>query len=77
MPKLIIWAWVTVSFSFAGMLTLGGSVVIEMLENHCAKEDLVLETAEFPDVLSSALEKRKKQVRSEHDTSNIAHRDAA
>ena len=77
MPKLMIWPWVTVSFSFAGILTLGGSVVIEMLENHCAKEDLVLETAEFPNVLSRALEKDKKQVRFEHDTSKAAHRDAA
>jgi hypothetical protein len=45
-------------------LILGACVVIEMVENHCAKDGLVLETAEFPDVLPSGLEAKKAQYRS-------------
>lgn len=36
-PTAKIWLWITGFFSFAGMLILAGSVVIEMIENHSAK----------------------------------------
>ena len=52
-PKAPIWAWITGFFSFAGLFLLAGFVVIEMMENHRAKQALMLETAEFPDVLAS------------------------
>jgi uncharacterized protein DUF2721 len=65
MPKTMVWPWITVAFSFAGMLLLGYSVFIEMDENRRAKEALVLETAEFPDVLSGDLEHHKHQFRGE------------
>jgi uncharacterized membrane protein len=63
MPKAMVWPWVTVACSFAGMLLLGYSVFIEMEENRRAKEGLVLETAEFPDVLTEDLEQHKHQFR--------------
>jgi hypothetical protein len=74
MPSLSFWPWVTAVFSIVGMLILAGSVGLEMAENHCAKEGLVLETAEFPDVLPSGLEAQKSQYRStaEHEQKRAA-----
>jgi hypothetical protein len=52
-PKAPIWAWITGFFSFAGLFLLAGFLIIEMVENHRAKHALMLETAEFPNVLAS------------------------
>ena len=49
-PKAPVWAWITAFFSFAGLFLLAGYLVIEMMENHRAKDALMLETAEFPSV---------------------------
>lgn len=38
MPKWIAWTILTAAFSFVGMLVLGSTVVIEILENRCAKQ---------------------------------------
>ncbi len=65
-PKVASWTVLTVFFSFAGMLILGGSVVIEIIENHRAKEALVLETADFPKALSDGLEQDKREFQSEY-----------
>jgi Protein of unknown function (DUF2721) len=65
MPKAMAWTFLTAVFSFAGMLILAASVAIEILENSRAKRMLVLETAEFSDVLSEDLEEEKRQFRGE------------
>ena len=52
-PKAPAWTWITGFFSFTGLFLLAGFVVIEMIENHRAKSALILETAEFPNVLAS------------------------
>jgi Protein of unknown function (DUF2721) len=67
-PKSPIPTIITGAFSFAGLIILGVCVILEIVENHCAKEALVLETAEFPGVLSSRLEEGKKDLRHEHET---------
>jgi hypothetical protein len=66
-PKSPIPTIITMVCCFAGLVILGICVALEMLENHCAKEALVLETAEFPDVLSSRLEVGKKDLREQHE----------
>ena len=60
-PQIHALTWITGGLSFAGLLALGGSVVIEMVENHQAKEVLMLETAEFPNVLSSHTQEQDKK----------------
>ncbi len=47
------WTWITTFFSFAGLMLLAGFGVIQMVENSRSKHALMLETAEFPDVLAS------------------------
>jgi hypothetical protein len=54
-------AWVTLLFSFAGLILLSSSVVLESIENHRAKKALMLETAEMPGVLSSPKMDHAKQ----------------
>ncbi len=61
LPHMRVWVWVTGFFSLTGLLVLGASVVIETVENHRAKEDLVLETADFPDVLANNQEEDDKR----------------
>lgn len=65
MPKIIAWTVLTAAFSFAGMLVLAASVIIEIMENNRAKNLLVLETAEFSGILSEDLEQQKREFR--HD----------
>jgi UDP-galactopyranose mutase len=66
LPKVASRTVLTVFFSFAGMLILGASVVIEIIENHLAKEALVLETADFPKVLSDGLGQDKREFQTEY-----------
>jgi pheromone shutdown protein TraB len=55
-----IWAWITGLFSFMGLFLLAGFVVMEIMENHRAKHVLMLETAEFPNVLASRQSEESK-----------------
>lgn len=60
----------TAVFSFAGMLMLAASVVIEIIENHRAKL-LVLETTDFPDVLTEGLEQQKQDFRTQYRSDKL------
>jgi hypothetical protein len=46
-PKSPIWTWVTGIFGLIGLLLLGYSGVLEMLENRRAQEELSLEVADL------------------------------
>jgi hypothetical protein len=73
-PNRTSWAVLTVSFSFAGMLLLAASVVIEIIENNRAKKLLMLETAEIPDVLSDDLEQLKQDFQTAHKAERVQAR---
>ena len=60
-PNAHVFTWITGFLSFAGLLMLGAAVVMEMVENHQSKQDLMLETAEFPGVLSSGEQEAEKR----------------
>lgn len=60
-PNVHTFTWITGSLSFAGLLMLSGAVVMEMIENHQSKQELVLETAEFPGVLSDDEQEEDKR----------------
>lgn len=45
-PKSHVWTWITGAFGLLGLLLLGYSGAIEMLENHYAHEELTLETSD-------------------------------
>lgn len=68
LPRAHSWMILTVFFSFAGMLILAASVVVEILENHRAKEALVLETADFPTILTGELEQDKREFRTQYQS---------
>lgn len=51
-PGKSLWFWATAFCSFAGLLLLAVAVVMELLENQQARHALMLETAEFKDVLA-------------------------
>lgn len=63
MPNTLAWTILTVVFSFAGMLILAASVVMEIVENSRAKKLLILETAEFSNILTEDLEQQKRVFR--------------
>ena len=60
-PGAKLWLWITGLFSFAGMLILSGAVIVEIIENHSAKQALLLETAEFPHALEGEASGKKLQ----------------
>ena len=66
-PNVHAFTWITGSLSFAGLAILAGAVGIEMFENHQAKQGLMLETAEFPGVLSNEQEEDKRDFAAESD----------
>lgn len=49
-PHQPAWTWITGACSMLGSLVLGYSVVMEMMENHRAKEVLRLETTDLAEV---------------------------
>jgi hypothetical protein len=65
-PKNVPCQLITAAFSFAGLLILGASVGLEMLENHQAKRALILETSEFPDIVPEELQGEKQRFKREH-----------
>jgi hypothetical protein len=62
-PNARVWQVLTALFSYSGMSILAASVGLEMWENREAKRVLLLETSEFPNILSDALEDQKHQFR--------------
>lgn len=66
-PEVMAFVILTTVFSFAGAGILATTVVMELVENHCAQKALILETAEFPGVLWDKAEKAKHGLREEHE----------
>jgi hypothetical protein len=60
----------TAIFSYLGMAILAASVGLEMWENHAARRALLLETSEFPNILSEPLEQKKSEYRGSIETVN-------
>lgn len=65
-PKNLVFQLITAVCSFAGLLILAASVGFEIWENHQAKQGLILETAEFPDIVPAELQHRKASFRQTH-----------
>lgn len=62
LPKSPVWPIITAVMSFSGMLILGASVLMELHENHLAKQTALWEVSEYPKVVSLMESQHREQL---------------